>query len=431
MLPHWKTKENQRGSIMSLYEKLKNVKLLTKPPKQKLERKYTTKKAVTVESFVFPVIFFGVITYLALKMGTANMINTVMATAFDLLINTVFYIMAVCVIMGAISELLSEFGFVTLMDRLLRPLMKPLFGLPGAASLGMVSTFLSDNPAILALAGNSNFKSYFKAYQFPALTNIGTSFGMGLIVCTFMLSLTTITGQSYGMAVGAGLLAAFIGAIVSTRIMLVFTSRVYGRELSAMEAFPSAEDKEVGQVPPGMRPVRAGGVGGRVLGAVLDGGMSGARLGTSIIPGVLVICTLVMLLMNGPQDSGDYTGAAYEGVGLIPRIAENLNFILRPLFGFSTSNGIGVPITALGAAGAALGLTSDMAHHAMLRGNDVAVFTAMCMCWSGYLSTHTSMMDSLHCKELTGKAILSHTIGGLTAGIAAHWIYQLFALIWG
>ena len=213
---------------MSLYDKLKNVKLLTRPPKQKLERKYTTKKAVTAESFIFPVIFFGILVYLAVAMGTANMINTVMATAFDLLINTVFYIMAVCVIMGAISELLSEFGFVTLMDRLLRPLMKPLFGLPGAASLGMVSTFLSDNPAILALAGNSNFKSYFKAYQFPALTNIGTSFGMGLIVCTYMLSLTSITNESYGMAVGAGLLSAFIGAIVSTRIMLLFTSRVYG-----------------------------------------------------------------------------------------------------------------------------------------------------------------------------------------------------------
>ena len=416
---------------MSLYEKLKNVKLVTRKPKPKLERKYTTKKSVTAESFVFPIVFFGILIYLATQMGMANLINTVMSTAFDLLINTVFYIMAVCVIMGAISELLSEFGFVTLMDRLLRPLMRPLFGLPGAASLGMVSTFLSDNPAILALAGNSNFKSYFKAYEFPALTNLGTSFGMGLIVCTFMLSLSTVTGVSYGMAVGAGLLAAVIGAVVSTRIMLMFTSRVYGKEMTAMEAFPTAEDKEVGEVEPGQRPVRVGGVGGRILGAVLDGGGSGARLGASIIPGVLVICTLVMILMNGPSESGAFTGAAYEGVGLIPAIAEKLNFILRPLFGFSTSNGIGVPITALGAAGAALGLTSDMAHHAMLRGNDVAVFTAMCMCWSGYLSTHTSMMDSLHCKELTGKAILSHTFGGLIAGIAAHWIYQLFTLIWG
>ena len=53
----------------------------------------------------------------------------------------------------------------------------------------------------------------------------------------------------------------------------------------------------------------------------------------------------------------------------------------------------------------------------------------MCMCWSGYLSTHTSMMDSLHCKELTGKALLSHTIGGIAAGFAAHWIYVLVSLL--
>ncbi|MBR0108837.1 MAG: hypothetical protein IJM07_06900, partial [Pyramidobacter sp.] len=52
---------------------------------------------------------------------------------------------------------------------------------------------------------------------------------------------------------------------------------------------------------------------------------------------------------------------------------------------------------------------------------DIAVFTALCMCWSGYLSTHASMMDSLNCKHLIGKAILCHTIGGLCAGVAAHW----------
>ena len=66
---------------------------------------------------------------------------------------------------------------------------------------------------------------------------------------------------------------------------------------------------------------------------------------------------------------------------------------------------------------------------ALIHANDIAVFTAMCMCWSGYLSTHTSMMDSLNCKELIGKAILCHTVGGLCAGIAAHWLFVLFSMI--
>jgi len=59
---------------------------------------------------------------------------------------------------------------------------------------------------------------------------------------------------------------------------------------------------------------------------------------------------------------------------------------------------------------------------------DIAVFTAMCMCWSGYLSTHVSMMNSLNCKQLINKAILSHTIGGLCAGVAAHWLYDALTL---
>ena len=61
--------------------------------------------------------------------------------------------------------------------------------------------------------------------------------------------------------------------------------------------------------------------------------------------------------------------------------------------------------------------------------NDIAVFTAICMCWSGYLSTHVSMMDTLKCNRFTGKAILCHTIGGLFAGVVAHWLFVLVSLI--
>lgn len=61
--------------------------------------------------------------------------------------------------------------------------------------------------------------------------------------------------------------------------------------------------------------------------------------------------------------------------------------------------------------------------------NDIAVFTAMCMCWSGYLSTHVAMMDNLQLRDLTGSAIKAHTIGGLVGGIAAHWLYVLFSNI--
>ena len=56
---------------------------------------------------------------LAVKMGAANMLNTVMHTAHDLLLNTCFFLMAVCVITGAIGRLFVEFGVVDLLEKAL------------------------------------------------------------------------------------------------------------------------------------------------------------------------------------------------------------------------------------------------------------------------------------------------------------------------
>ena len=105
-----------------------------------------------------------------------------------------------------------------------------------------------------------------------------------------------------------------------------------------------------------------------------------------------------------------------------------INFVFEWLFGFTNPELIAFPITALGAVGAALGLVPKFQAAGLLDGNAVAVFTAMGMCWSGYLSTHTAMLDSLGYRKLTGKAILSHTIGGLFAGIGAHWLFVLISL---
>lgn len=136
-----------------------------------------------------------------------------------------------------------------------------------------------------------------------------------------------------------------------------------------------------------------------------------------------------MMLSNGPSEAGTYTGAAYEGIELLPWIGEKLSFIIKPLFGFSSAAAISVPITALGAAGAAIGIAANMVRDGLAHGHDVAVFTAMCMCWSGYLSTHVAMMDGLNLRNLTGRAIFSHTVGGICAGIAANWIYKLIMII--
>ena len=487
--------------------------------------------------------FIAFFSIFAIPMGLGNALNTLMNTAYNLLTGTVFYIMAIAVIAGALSGLLTEFGVVALLNKLLSPLMKPLFGMPGASALGMVSTYLSDNPAILTLADDKKFRRFFKAYQIPALTNLGTAFGMGLIVTSFTLGMGSNLGSDVWKAALCGNLGAIIGAIVSTRMMLHFMKRSYGPDKPALEeSVQDAKEEQVFQHKGFLH----------VLDALMEGGKKGVDMGLAIIPGVLIICSIVMMLTNGrpaaeykyavvqqlsadgtqvitstglieipdtgnfligfqtdstsanwlkydsqepaeatysynngrsfaeseaihvklpPMDWGDensryclilykadeatkttipltrevdnasgriftgviptepYRGNAGEGVAILPWIANLISFILKPLFGFSSAEAIAVPVTALGSAGAALGLIPDFAREGLVQINDLAVFTAICMCWSGYLSTHVSMMEVLGCREHTGKAIISHTIGGLCAGVSAHWLFVFISLI--
>lgn len=346
-------------------------------------------------------------------MGLANMFSTMMKTAHDLLLNTVFFIMAIAVLAGAFGALLTEFGVVALINKILSPLMKPLYDMPGAASIGVLTTYLSDNPAIITLAKDKGFRRYFKKYQVPALTNLGTAFGMGLIVTTFMIAQAP-EGQSFVLAAIVGNIGAIIGSIVSVRIMMHFSKKKYGKEEMALDGDAEFDITK-------FREIRNGSTFQRTLEAILDGGKSGVDMGLSIIPGVIVICTLVMMLINGPKNEV-YTGAAYEGVPVLTWIGEKLSFILKPLLGFKSPESIAFPITALGAVGAAIGLVPKLLQQGLIGAREIAVFTAMGMCWSGYLSTHVAMMDALEARDLTNKAILSHTIGGLVAGIAANLI---------
>ena len=195
------------------------------------------------------VIVVGIFVLFAIPMGLSNMFSTLMNTAYALLIDTCLYIMAIAVLMGALSAILTEFGVVGLLNRILSPLMKPLYDLPGAAALGVVTTYLSDNPAIISLADDRGFRRFFKKYQLPALTNIGTSFGMGLIVTTFMLGQEGAAGCSLMPAILIGNLGAILGSIVSTRLMLVFTKKEYGKEAPAFDGddIMYADDYDTGE----------------------------------------------------------------------------------------------------------------------------------------------------------------------------------------
>ena len=381
-----------------------------------------------IPCLIIIVALFG---YMASVMGLANMLNTIMHTAHDLLLNTVFYLMGMCVITGALGKIFVEFGVVDLLQRLLRPVMRPVFNMPGVASLAAVLTFLSDNPAIIALSQDKGFARYFKKYQHVSLVNFGTAFGMGLLVLIFMV------GQGYFLAPFVGLFGAICGCVVATRLMQYFTLKMYPNykhedataitEYKGGEALPDVSFSEDGNEKKSDDSLFV-----RVLNAMLDGGKDGVTIGLAIIPGVLIISTLVMMLTfggtaEGVDEMGNeiivYTGGAFQGTQLLPWVAGKISFVFEWLFGFTAPELVAFPITALGAVGAALGLIPEFAAKGIIDGNAIAVCTAMGMCWSGYLSTDAATLDSLGYRPLVPKAFLSSFLGGITAGIIAHWVY--------
>ena len=383
--------------------------------------KISSRRRSLVEAIVFLTVLVAVFVPLAMKMGGSNMLKTIMATAHDLLLNTVFYLMGITVLTGALSKLMSEFGVVSLLERVLRPLMKPLYNLPGVAALGGVMTFLSDNPAIIALSKDKTFSSYFKKYQLISLTNFGTAFGMGFVVI--------ITMVGYGEVKGAlvGLFGAICGSVISTRLMQRKCLKAYP-ELDAPvqeklseepldEAFPDDDD-------PSQHSIFM-----RFLNAILDGGKNGVELGLQIIPGVLIITTAVIMITFGTGPSGVYDGSSSQGVPILPWLAEKIHWVFEWLFGFEHMELIAFPMTALGAVGASLGLLPTFNAAGILDGNAIAVFTAIGMCWSGFLSTHTAMLDSLGYRKVISKALGSHAVAGLCAGIIAHFLYLLVSLM--
>jgi len=386
------------------------------------EISFIKKYSDTIIFITLIAVFFG---YLGFKMGIGNMFSTLMQTSYKLLMDTVFYIMSIAVLAGAFGKMATEFGLVNLLNKIFAPLMRPLYKLPGVSFLGIITTYLSDNPAIISLAKEEGYIGYFRKHEVPSLCNLGTAFGMGLILTTFM------AGFGFMKEALIGNFGAVIGSIVSVRIMNYRVKKNMDIDQNEIEHFDKEKlenmeernflnKKEPAEVEANFLE--------RALSAMLEGGKLGVDIGLSLIPGVLIICTIIMILTFGMPAEG-YQGEAFEGVRLLPRIGEYLSPILRPLFGFKSPEAIAFPITALGAVGAALSLIPKFLAENIISGNEIAVFTAMGMCWSGFLSTHVAMMDALNRRELISMAITSHFIGGLSAGIAANFIYKIIYFI--
>lgn len=383
------------------------------------------KNPITKETYILAIIFVSIFVGFSVYMGISNFLGSMIETAYYLLINVALWIMGVTVLTGAVAGVFSEFGITALINYLLKPFVRFAYRLPGVAGLGALTAYLSDNPAIISLYKEKEFKKQFKDYQIPVLCNLGTSFGMGMVIAISFLSFNGKYEGNFYWAVGIGIAAAIIGSIVSVRLLTHYTKK-YFNVSKGEDPIKTLMGDEF------MRETREGSFVNRLLESALDGGKNGVDIGLQIIPGILIISTFVILFTYTKPLTG-YTGTVvdgnFEGVGLIPYLGQYLMFILNPLFGFTSPEAIAFPLTALGSAGAGLGIAEEFLAQSFVSVKDIAVFTAIGTTWSGYLSTHVSMMDALDSRPLTTKAIISHTIGGLVSGVAANYIYILMALI--
>jgi hypothetical protein len=373
------------------------------------------KKPVTIETYVVLGSFVALFMIFSLEMGVANFLGTTINTGYYLLLNVALWIMGVAVLTGAIAGIFSEFGIIALFNVILGPVVKLIYRLPGVAGIGAVSAYLSDNPAVISLYKEKEFRKQFKNYQIPVLCNLGTSFGMGLVIAITFLSLGQKFDGNFFLAVGIGVLASIFGSVVSVRMLSYFAKKHYNIPLND-DPIKQVQGDEF------MRETREGTFVNRLLESALDGGKNGVDIGLQIIPGILIISTFIIMFTNQPPVDG-FTGGALEGVGYLPRFGKHLMFIFTPLFGFTSPEAIAFPLTSLGSAGAAVGFVEEFLTKGYVNVKDIAVFTAIGTTWSGYLSTHVGMMDALHARPLTTKAIISHTIGGLVSGVVANYLY--------
>ncbi len=385
------------------------------------------KKPITTETYIVLGLFVLIFTVFSFEMGVANFLSTMIKTGYYLLVEVAFWIMGVAVLTGAMAGIFSEFGVIALFNKLLGPIVRVIYRLPGVAGIGAASAYLSDNPAVISLYKEKEFRKQFKPYQIPVLVNLGTSFGMGLVIAITFMSLGAVEGLTYQgqpisnfqneifLATGLGVLASVVGSIVSVRLLTHYAKQFFNvpKDDHPIKTIEGIERH---------RETREGTFVNRFLESALDGGKNGVDIGLQIIPGILIISTFIIMLTN-QMPSGGYTGSALEGIGYLPAIGEHLMFIFRPLFGFTNPEAIAFPLTSLGSAGAALGFVEEFLGQGYITIKDIAVFTAIGTTWSGYLSTHVGMMDALNARPLTSKAIIAHTVGGVVSGVVANYLF--------
>ena len=110
-------------------------------------------KRSTLEALIFLTVMLAIFGVLGHRMGSGNMLKTMMNTAHDLLLNTVFYLMGITVLTGALSKLMAEFGVVTLLEKILRPLIRSYSSIMTPTTAAVSMTTRTANTKAIASTG--------------------------------------------------------------------------------------------------------------------------------------------------------------------------------------------------------------------------------------------------------------------------------------
>lgn len=189
--------------ILSLYNRFgKNVPELIKTTYRK-DNAFSYFTYITAAIFSLMVVF---------KIGPAAILDPgIGASSLEIACDSFFAIM----IAGTLVAFLTEFGFIEFLGRLVEPLMRLIYKLPGKASVDAIASFVIAPAAGVMITNDLYHK---KVYTGRESASISTNFSIASLGGFAFLSTIAGIGDEYTKVVGSALICVFVLAAIMIRI---------------------------------------------------------------------------------------------------------------------------------------------------------------------------------------------------------------------
>lgn len=185
--------------------------LMSKFSKKDLSiRKYYKKDGPMAYFMYFTATIFALMTFF--QVGPEVIINpTIGGSSIGVAGDVLFAV----IVAGTLVSFLLEFGFFEFLGKLLEPIMRRVYKLPGKAAVDALSSFVA-SAAVGVMITNDLYKS--KEYTDKEACSITTNFSVCSLGAFAFLSATAGVGEYYMPIVLTGLILTFILAAIMIRI---------------------------------------------------------------------------------------------------------------------------------------------------------------------------------------------------------------------